>query len=301
MGATILRSTLPDLYLDLLANLDRVVYGRFDIPLQMTQLFNMMKGNGSFLNETTVSGFGTVPIKYESQASALDQIYQGFDKKYTPVVYSLMYSISKEAMDDQNFIQIAKNARALERSFRSTKETILAGMLNNGFDTTTTADGAYLFSASHKMLPSGTQSNLLAADLSVTSLQTALNQYADTTDERGLLLNLKPGRLVVPMELNWLAKEILKSDLRSDTSANAMNAFKDQALAITVINYLTDPDAWFLFPANNSEHDMKVIQWDNFQTYADTDFDTDDLKYKGSERYAYGITTWEGLLGSAGV
>lgn len=301
MGATILRSTLPDLYLDLLANLDQVIYGRYDIPLQMMDLFNVEKASGSFVNETSVSGLGTVPVKNESAPSAMDQIYQGFDKKFTPVVYSLMYSISKEAMSDQNFIQITKNTRELERSFRSTKEIILAGILNNGFTSTTTADGVYLFSASHKLTPSGTQSNLLAADLSVTSLQTALNQYADMTNLRGLLLGLQPGRLVVPMELSWLAKEILKSDLRSDTSANAMNAFKDNMIDISVKNYLTDADAWFLFPKDNKDHNMKLKVWQELKTYADIDFDTGDFKYKGDERYVPGVSDYLGLLGSSGA
>ena len=233
--AIIMRSGLPDLFLNLLPALDEVFFLTHKVVEQGMQFYNDGREiKGSFINETTVSGFGSVPEKGESAPAATDTIYQGFDKKFTPVTYELAYTISKEANDDQKIIQIGNNVKSLGRSFVSTKEIHLAAPFNTGFDTAKSADGQYIFSASHNKLPSGTQSNLLATDLSVTSLQVALNTYYGFTDYRGHLLHLTPGRLIVPTEGWWLAKEILGSPDRPDTASRSINALYGEGLTPVV-------------------------------------------------------------------
>jgi len=303
MGATILQSSIPDLYTVLLANLDHVTWMKHEIQLEMLDLFNVRQGSGPFINDTTVSGLGVASVKHEGEASATDMFYQGFDKKYTPVTYSLMYLVSKEAVDRGKYLQIARSAKAFERSFRATKETLLAAPINDGFDSETSADGQYLFSTTHlsEGPDVGNRKNTLstAADLSVTSFQLALNDYKDTRDGRGLLLNIDPGRLVVPTENEWLGYEILKSQGRSDTANRADNAFKlsptTNGMSVAVKRYLTDADSWGIWPSDNSDHDLNYVEWEAFQTYAAVDFNTDDFKYKAREGYVIGAGMWEGV------
>jgi hypothetical protein len=160
-----------------------------------------------------------------------------------------------------------------------------------------------LFSTAHLSEgPSvGNRQNTLstAADLSVTSFQLAINDYKDTRDGRGLLINLDPGRLVVPTENQWLAYEILKSQGRPDTANRADNAFQmsptTQGISVAVKRYLTDADSWGIWPKNNSDHDLNYIEWEAFQTYAAIDFDTDNFKYKAREGYIIGAGMFEGL------
>lgn len=297
--ATILMGSIPDLYDDLLANLDTVYWMQREIAMDGMRFYNKQTGlKDVFVNETTVSGFGDVPVKEEGENSSSDVLYQGYDKKYSPTVRSLMYKVSQEAVLYNKWMNLAKNAKALERSFRHTKEVRLARPVNYGFDTVTSADGSYLFATDHSLLPGGTQKNTLStqADLSVTSLRTALNDYADTTDYRGLRLNLKAGRLVVPVELKWLAWELTNSVGKPDTANRADNAFKNEGLSVEVWGYLTDSDGWGLMPAQNSDHGLNYKEWEAFQTYADYDFDSDSLKFKGRESYDIGVTDWTGLF-----
>lgn len=303
MGATMLQSDIPDLYKVLLANLDQVTWMKYEIPLEMMDLFNRRTGKGSFINDTGVSGLGVAPVKPEGVSSAVDQFYQGFDKKYTPQTYSLMYLISKEAVDRGQHLKIARSAMAFERSFRATKETLLAAPINDGFSTNLAADGVPLFSASHLSEGPGVgnRKNTLAtaADLSVTSFQLAMNDYRDTRDGRGLLVNVDPGKLVVPTENEWLAWEVLKSQGRPDTANRADNAFlmspTTKGMGVSVKRYITDADSWGIWPVNNSDHDLNYLEWEAFQTYAAIDFNTDDFKYKAREGYVIGAGMFEGL------
>ena len=106
MGATILQSSMPDFYTVLLANLDRITFMKHEIPLEMMDLFNFRKGTGPFVQDSGISGLGVVPVKAEGVKTATDMFYQGFDKKFTPSTYSLMYLVSKEAVDRNMFFQI---------------------------------------------------------------------------------------------------------------------------------------------------------------------------------------------------
>ena len=114
------------------------------------------------------------------------------------------------------------------------------------------------------------------------------------------MLHLTPGRLIVPTEGWWLAKEILGSPDRPDTASRSINALHGEGLTPVVYRYLTDPDSWYIGPSDNSQHDLKYYEKDSYQTYADIDFWTNDMLYKGHIRYTLGLTDWTGWLGSTG-
>lgn len=304
MGASMTTGSMPDFYAGLLANLDYFTWMKYNIPIEMRSLFNARKGHGPFINTTTVSGLGAVPVKTEDQPTSYGQFYQGFDKKFTPVTYSLGYSVSKEAVDRNEYFKIANSAKALDRSFKATEEVYLATPINTGFDAMTTADGKYVFATDHLSEGPGVGSrkNTLstAADLSVVSYQLAINDYMSLTDGRGLLLDLRPGRLVVPPENAWLAYEVTKSQGRSDTANRADNAFLmnpfTKGIEVQIYRYLTDADGWGLWPASNDDHDLAIYEWEAFNTSACVDFDTDALKYKGRKGYTFGAAMFEGIF-----
>jgi len=304
MGTVIVEGSLPDFFAVLLANLDHVTWMKHDIPLEMMDLYNTLPGHGPFINTTTVSGLGAVPEKTPGANSATDAFYAGFDKKFSPTVYSLMYGITKEAVDRNEYLNMLNSSKALERSFRATKETKLAAPINDGFDIETSADGKYIFATDHlSEAPGGSaRRNTLSsdADLSVASYQLAINDYCDTRDGRGLLLNLRPGRLVVPPENEWLAFEITQSQGRSDTANRADNAFKmssrSKGIQVVSKSYLTDADGWGLWPSDNMDHELSYVEWEAFQTYAWKDPKPDVMWYKAREGYTFGCRDFVGIF-----
>ena len=68
---------------------------------------------------------------------------------------------------------------------------------------------------------------------------------------------------------------------------------------IKVNHYLTDADAWFI--RTNAPDGLKFFQRRAMQFGIDNDFDTENAKFKATERYSAGWTDARGLFGSEGA
>jgi hypothetical protein len=184
-----------------------------------------------------------------------------------------------------------------------TKQVKAASVLNNGFSSSYTGgDGVPLFSAVHPLVSGGVNSNrLTASDLNETSLEAAVIQIAGWTDERGLLIAAKPGKLIVPPALMFVAKRLLDTELRVATADNDINALKAMGSipgGYTVNHYLTDTNAWFL--TTDVPNGMKHFVRTPLQNSMDGDFDTGNVRYKSRERYSFGWSDPLGMFGSPG-
>jgi hypothetical protein len=165
-------------------------------------------------------------------------------------------------------------------------------------------DGVALFSASHPLVSGGVNSNIpsTAADLNETSLENAVIQIAQWTDERGLLIAAKPKKLIIPVQLQFVATRLLETELRVGTTDNDINALKNNGSipgGYTVNNYLTDTNAWFL--TTDVPNGMKHFVRSPLSNSMDGDFDTGNVRYKSRERYSFGWSDPLGMWGSAGA
>jgi hypothetical protein len=300
-----LRTTLPDLYLQRLAFLEDVLFD--EMPVEASIAGTLLKvrdmGNKPMVRTTTVASFGSVPIKAEGAAVTYADMAQGFDQTYTADTYELAFKTSKEALDDEQEEVVSDAARALGSSMNYSYEVDHANIFNNGFNSAFTGpDGVELFSTVHPLVGGGTAPNELAtsADLSVTSLRTALNDIADTVDDAGKLIHWRPKILLVPYELKWLADELLNSVLRPDTADNAINAFRDEGLRAVAWPYLTDPDAWFLL-SEPARHNVRTYWREKPNVLHDWDFETSSMKIKIRSRWKRGWSDWRGVYGSPGA
>ena len=300
-----LRTGLPDNFLQRLAFLEDVINDAIKIEDGVVPSVIKIRDMGSrpFVNTTTIASFGTVPIKAEGADVAYDDLAQGYDKKYQADTYELAFQTSKEALDDEQEETVSDAGRALGNSLTFTYNTDHAGLYNNGFTTTTgSPDGVVLFSTAHPLIGGGNGSNTLAtaADLSVQSMRDLLNVIADTTDDAGKLLHWRPRTLLVPTELSWLAKELVRSTERPDTSDRAINAFRDDDLNVIVWPYLTDPDAWFLL---DSPDNINVRSyWREKQNLLhDWSFESSSMKVKIRARWIRGWSDYKGVAGSPGA
>ena len=98
-----LRTTLPSLYLNRLANLEDVLFDEMPIEAGVFQRILKVRdmGNKPFVKTTTVASFGTVPIKTEGAAVTYEDLAAGFDTTYQADTYELAFRASKEALDDE--------------------------------------------------------------------------------------------------------------------------------------------------------------------------------------------------------
>jgi len=301
---SLLRTGFSDLFFSsALPLLEEVIMEQYGSKADMIPMvYNLESSDKWGEQDTTITGFGLAPSKSENAPVTYDDVFQRYDKTYTHLTYALAFRVSKEMIDDEKFGFIKKSAAALGRSMYNTRQIQGSSTFNNAFDSGFTGpDGKELCATDHPLIGGGTARNELSsgADLSVTSLRTALNDLEDTVDERGLLINVMPEYLLIPNELIWEAEELLKSYLKPDTAENAINAFQMKNLDYMVWNYLTDPDSWFLL-SSKTDHNLKFYEREPVNISSDYDFEADASKTKIRCRFSFGWSDWRGVFGSPG-
>jgi hypothetical protein len=296
--AQLLKELLPGL--NALFGLEYATYGE-----QHKEIYETETSERSFEEETKLSGFSAAPVKNEGSAIAYDNAQEAFTARYTHVTIAQGFSLTEEAIEDNLYDSLsARYTKALARSMAYTKQVRAASILNNGFTTAVGGDGVPLFSTAHPLVSGGTNSNepSTGADLNETSLEAAVIQIAQWTDERGLLIAAKPKKLIVPPQLQFVATRLLDTELRVGTTDNDINALKNNGSipeGYTVNNYLTEPNAWFL--TTDVPNGMKHFVRTPLSNSMDGDFDTGNVRYKSRERYSFGFSDPLGMFGSPGA
>jgi phage major head subunit gpT-like protein len=274
-------------------------------PLVCTMVFNEQSSDKAYEERVEETGFGLAPIKPEGSGVSYDTDAQGYVSRMTNVTYALGAAVTEEAIEDNKYEAVAqKKAAKLARSMRHTKENVGANILNRAFNSSYTGgDGKELLATDHPTL-SGDQSNELAvaADLSEASLEDLLTLCRGMKDSRGLRIQAKGQKLIVPPALEFEAARIVSSVNQSGTANNDINAMKALGMlpgGVVVWDYLTDADAFFV---STDVEDGLIYQMRRaLSLKQDNDFDTSNALMKADERYAFGWADWRGLVGSPGA
>lgn len=274
--------------------------------VEYTDLFDTFKSNKRYEEDVSISSFGLASVKEEGGDVSYDNERQGFVTRYAHVVYALGFIVTREAFEDDLYDVVAqRRARGLAFSMRQTKEIVAANVYNRAFNSTYTGgDSLELCSAAHTNIAGGTWANELttAADLSEASLEQACIDIGKWENDRGLQIAVMPKCLVIPVDLEFEANRILKTQYRvgtADNDINALNMMGKFPDGIKVNHYLTDTDAWFL--RTNAPDGMKHFVRRSPQFGVDNDFDTENAKFKATERYSFGWTDPRGVFGSPGA
>jgi len=268
------------------------------------EIYETENSERSFEEEVKLSGFGAAPVKNEGSAISYDNAQESFTARYNHETIAMGFAITEEAMEDNLYDSLSSRyTKALARAMAYTKQVKAAYPLNAGFNTYQSGDGVTLFSTSHPLVSGGVNSNRPATgtDLNETSLEAAVIQIADWTDERGLLIAARPRKLIVPPDLMFVAQRILATELRPATADNDINALKSMGVipeGFSVNHYLTDTNAWFLM--TDVPNGMKHFVRAPLETSMDGDFDTGNVRYKARERYSFGVSDPLGIFGSPG-
>jgi hypothetical protein len=297
--AQLLKELLPGL--NALFGLEYATYGE-----QHKEIYETETSERSFEEETKLSGFSAAAVKNEGAPIQYDNAQEAFTARYTHVTIAQGFSLTEEAIEDNLYDSLsARYTKALARSMAYTKQVRAASVLNNGFNAAFPGgDGVALFATNHPLVSGGTNSNrpTTGADLNETSLEAAVIQIAQWTDERSLLIAAKPKKLIVPPQLQFVATRLLETELRVGTADNDINAIKNNGSipeGYTVNNYLTDTNAWFL--TTDVPNGMKHFVRTPLANSMDGDFDTGNVRYKSRERYSFGFSDPLGMFASPGA
>ena len=276
-----------------------------EYPVEWTKLFDQNKSTRQFEEDVGVSSFGLAVVKPEGSPISYDSERQAFITRYNHIVYALGFVITREIMEDDQYDVVGqRKAQGLAFSMRQTKEIVAANVYNRAFNSSYVGgDGVQLLATTHPNFAGGTWSNKLTtdADLSEAALEQALIDIAGFTNDRGLLISVRPKSLIFARQNIFEAKRLTAPDGRPGVDTNDVNALKALGMVPeTVVNhYLTDPDAWFI--RTDVPHGMKYFERRGDAFEMDNDFDTENAKYKATARYSFGWTDPRGLYGSQGA
>jgi hypothetical protein len=277
-----------------------------EYPTEWTSLFNQESSNRAYEEDVGITSFGLAQRKPEGQSIAFDEESQAYITRYAHVVYALGFIVTREIFEDDLYDVVAqRRARGLAYSMRQTKEVVGANVYNRAFNNAYVGgDGVEMISALHPNFAGGTQSNIQAtpAALSEASIEEACIQIAKWENDRGLRIAVQPESLIIPVDLMFEAERIIYSPYRTAGDTNDISAiyrmgkFKN---GVVVNHYLTDPTAYFMRTGVGDS--LKAFSRRGMEFAIDNDFDTENAKFKASERYSFGWTDWRGIWGSPGA
>jgi hypothetical protein len=274
---------------------------------QHAEIYVEESSDRAFEEEVMLSGFANAQVKGEGAGVAFDSAQETFTARYTMETVALAFAITEEAIEDNLYDRLASRyTKALARSMSNAKQVKAVEPLINGLPSTATfnsGDGVALFSTAHPTI-AGTFQNTLTtqADLNETSLEQALIDIAGMTDERGLRVAARAVKMVVPSENQFNADRLMKSQGRTGTADNDINAIVSMGMVpqgYRVNNYLTDSDSWYLM--TDVPNGMKYFNRAPLTTAMEGDFDTGNVRYKARERYVFGVSDPRGIFGCEGA
>ena len=271
---------------------------------QHAEIYTAENSDRAFEEEVMLSGFANAQVKAEGAGVSFDEAQETFTARYTHETVALAFAITEEAIEDNLYDRLASRyTKALARSMSNAKQVKAVEPLINGFGTFKTGDGVALFSGSHPTV-AGTFSNTLAtaADLNETSLEQSMIDIAAMTDERGLRVAARGVKMVIPSKLQFTAERLMKSQGRTGTADNDINAIVSMGMVpqgYRVNNYLTDDDAFYIL--TDVPNGMKMFNRAPLNTAMEGDFDTGNVRYKARERYSFGVSDPRGIFASPGA
>jgi len=279
------------------------LHGFNELPAQFSKYGRWSTSSKAFEEFFTAAGVGLFVQIEENVPASSDAFTPGLSIRYNTNKFALRIGFSYEAIQDMNINLSQDRGRDLGFSSRQTVEVLFADIWNNGF-TTNGYDGVPLFAVNHpNYRGGGTQSNLLGgatptpATLSVLAYRQALTQYRRFFDETGVRrIQVLPEMLVVPPEEEHNANEIVKSPDRPDTANRAKNVVMNKT-SVSVYDYLTDINNWFIGPTQNYNKIRGFWRRPlNITTYMDEDSETNWVQ--AVFQYSQGWDGWLGWLGT---
>jgi len=274
---------------------------------QHAEVYNEESSDRAFEEEVMLSGFANAQVKGEGSGVSFDEAQETFTARYTHETVALAFAITEEAIEDNLYDRLASRyTKALARSMSNAKQVKAVEPLIQGLPTTNnfdSGDGVSLFNTSHPTV-AGTFQNTLTtqADLNETSLEQSLIDIGQMTDERGLRIAARGVKMIIPSELQFTAERLMKSQGRTGTADNDINAIVSMGMVpqgYRVNNYLTDSDAFYIL--TDIPNGMKMFNRAPLTTAMEGDFDTGNVRYKARERYSFGVSDPRGIFGVEGA
>ncbi len=267
---------------------------------EYSQIFEQNDTNKETEKDFGLSGFNLAVQTAEGAPVTYDTVYRTYSKSYTQIKYTLGFIVTREMYEFDQYRQMRQRPKALARSMNETIEVYAAAILNNSFSSATAADAVAICSASHPY-KGGTWSNLLSpgADFDVTSLEQMYILIGGFINDRGLTYRAMPQKLICSTSDAFMADQVMKSAQLPGTANNDINPAQNSLPKGKVVShFVSDTDAWWI---QTDAPNGLLFFWSRRKEFTnDSDFDTENAKYKSTMMFVAGCTDPRCIVGSAG-
>lgn len=229
----------------------------------------------------------TDPSNAQIQYDSFNPLYE---TTFTHKEYAKGLQIERKLWDDDRLGNIRRRASSLGIEYGQTRAKHAASVFNNAFSASYVgADAVALCSASHPTSPTDSTaiSNRGTSALSYAAIKSTLQLGKRLENDRGFPMPIFYDTLVVPVELEEVANEILKAVGKpggADNDANAVNGIN-----IVMDPYLTDANNWFMVASAQAK--LHLLWFNRVQPELSLDPTSDFnlvARYRGYMRYSFG-------------
>lgn len=264
-----------------------------------SSIFQMKSMDREITQWDKISGLSRYGEVAEGVQAESDNFIELGLKTFAAVKFGLKIAITEEMIDDQRMELIAKMTRELAAAGVETQLFSAFNLLNNSFSTEESFDNVSIISASHPT-PVGNQSNLLtAADLDISSLKAGYTRMRKVLDDKGKRLSVIPSKLIVSVDDEHNAIELVGSPFLPGGSSNNINSVKQYEVVASP--YLTDADAWWLaVEPSDKAAGLCIYDRQPLTRSLQEDNIAGVLYYISKYRQAIGASEWRGIFGNAG-
>ena len=187
----------------------------------------------------------------EGQTVAYDDWTSIFSAQFTPVTFTKGVRYSKQFDFTLQYKDVFNKQDQFARSFNQKKNVVAANLDNLGFTATNYGmNSETLYSTSHSQgAGNPTFANRPTTELPFgpLALEQAIQEIRYQVDPNGQPMQLTGKvRLKVPIKKEGVATRVVKSLLIQGTNNNDTNQFIKDRIAMSVIDYYTSDNAWFL-------------------------------------------------------
>lgn len=257
-----------------------------------------------FYNVRQLKDIGTAEYTPEGEQVRFDDMAPLFPWQAQALKYTKGLRMTEEAEFELQFKEVLDRQNSFARAFARQRNRVGANLLNLGF--TSTAYGVNtetLFATSHSMGGSNVFSNRPATDIALSplALEQGLTELRRQVDANGDPMGPQGDIwLVVPPELEYVAKRITEPDRLAFTNNNDTNP-AGRKVDVAVVDWLTSTRAWFLIAKDPEEQSLYMV---NGMPYRMTPLPIDKALWNtwvAREKYTVGWPDAHGVWGTTGA
>ena len=273
------------------------------IPAQWKGYFAQGKSNMAVERSVSLRFLGLAALKNEGAATNFDNnAGERFIYNQEHIEIGLGYAITRKAVDDNLYeTQFNPSNLGLMESFMQTKEILAANVLNTAttYNAQVGGDGVSLVNTAHPIDGYNIANQPTTdVDLNESTLYSQLILIRQFRNNAGLKIFARGRKLLVPIQLEYIASRLTKTELRPGTADNDVNALLHTGGipdGYEVLDFLTSNYAWFIL---TNIKGLNYLERVAFETSMWVDDTTDNLLAKGYERYSFSYNDWRSIAGT---